>query len=160
MSGEHASDLASGASRSILPPVFTRWSPQDPPAHTPAEPRRAPVPPAGSTGAGVGVPSFDEPYATSDFATDPLESTEDFPLDAFYIPEGSELTASPAGAATFPEPTGTMDESARRIAERLENAARLLRVDGRAAVHTLAMGDRVDSMIAGLLAGILATDDA
>lgn len=160
MSGERTTGPTAEASRSILPPVFTRWSPQEPPAQVPVDPQPPTAPTAGVDGARIGMPMLDDPFDAPDAAPEPMESADDFPMDAFFIPEGSEFTTAHDAGGASTESAEPTDEAVGRLADRLEQVARLLRTDGQAAFSTLAKGDRLDAMIAGLLAGVLASDDA
>jgi len=80
---------------------------------------------------------------------------EEFPLDAFIIPQDTQHV--PTGVQTqepteVPEPTATDELSAR-----LEKLSHRLRVeDTDTLLARLAAGDRLDAMLAGLLAGYLA----
>lgn len=92
------------------------------------------------------VPKFaaDEP-TPSDFEVD------DFPLDAFIIPEGTERL--PAGLA---EADRRQRQRASELADRLEALAWRLRREGYSALaRQTAHGDPVDALIAGILAGYL-----
>lgn len=80
---------------------------------------------------------------------------DEFPLDAFIVPEDSHHV--PAGMSSSAEIAPNAAEPVASLAQRLEDLSRLLRdEDTDAIVRRLAAGDRLDSMLAGLLAGYLA----
>jgi hypothetical protein len=83
------------------------------------------------------------------------ELTQQFPLDAFIVPEEAQHVPSGLeGTAATPPPEHTPASS---LAERLEKLSHRLRVeDSDAIVRRLAGGDRLDALLAGLLAGYLA----
>jgi hypothetical protein len=98
----------------------------------------------------------DTPVSVSSFAPEP--GAENFPMDAFFIPEGADHV--PAGvdpdAAQHTEHRVDLDPA--WIAERLEMVARRLRREGDASLVTMrASGDELDNRIADLLADYLAT---
>lgn len=87
-------------------------------------------------------------------------SEEAFPLDAFLLPQSDEATADIAvqdeqdkqETAGF-QPSG----AAQNLAERLERLTRELRAeDANAVIARLARGDKLDTLLAGLLAGFVA----
>lgn len=82
-------------------------------------------------------------------------SREEFPLEAFIVPEQSErLPNGMEGKQLPPPPENTPITS---LAERLEKLSHRLRIDDMdVIVRRLAAGDRLDTMLAGLLAGYLA----
>jgi hypothetical protein len=83
-----------------------------------------------------------------------LSLREDFPLEAFIVPEQTQHVPSglEGRPSTEPEPTPVSS-----LAERLEKLSHRLRVEETdAIVRRLAAGDRLDSLLAGLLAGYLA----
>jgi hypothetical protein len=89
----------------------------------------------------------------SDYAAE-LSQREEFPVDAFGAPESMELLAaepdSQPGADAVLSPVSS-------LAERLEKLSHILRVEqSEEIVRRLAAGDRLDTLLAGLLAGYLA----
>ena len=80
---------------------------------------------------------------------------EEFPLDAFIVPEQAQHVPSGLeGTAATPPPPPSATVS---LAERLEKLSHRLRVEeSDAVVRRLASGDRLDALLAGLLAGYLA----
>jgi hypothetical protein len=105
---------------------------------------------------GIVEPVFE---ADSDAALEELTAAyaprEEFPLDAFIVPEETQHVPSGLeGAPATPPPEPT---AAKSLAERLEKLSHRLRVeDSDAIVRRLASGDRLDALLAGLLAGYLA----
>ena len=83
------------------------------------------------------------------------EQKEEFPLDAFILPEETQhVPTGLEGAPATPPPEAT---PANALAERLEKLSHRLRVeDSESLVRRLAGGDRTDALLAGLLAGYLA----
>jgi hypothetical protein len=78
---------------------------------------------------------------------------EEFPMDAFIIPEDAQRvpTGMDSKASAVPEHT-----PATELADRIEKLSHRLRVeDSKSVIEKLAAGDRLDSMLAGLLAGFL-----
>ncbi len=96
-----------------------------------------------------------EPAFAADTDAALSELTQQFPLDAFIVPEQAQHVPSGLeGAPATPPPEHTPANS---LAERLEKLSHRLRVeDSDAIVRRLASGDRLDSLLAGLLAGYLA----
>jgi hypothetical protein len=86
---------------------------------------------------------------------DEASRREEFPLDAFIVPEHTQHV--PSGLENG-LPHGAPDSTpVTSLAERLEKLSHRLRVeDTDAVVRRLAAGDRLDSLLAGLLAGYLA----
>jgi hypothetical protein len=84
-----------------------------------------------------------------------LADKEEFPLDAFIVPEQAQhVPTGLEGAPATPPPEPT---AASALAERLEKLSHRLRVEeSDAIVRRLAGGDRLDALLAGLLAGYLA----
>jgi hypothetical protein len=84
-----------------------------------------------------------------------IKTEEDFPLDAFIIPEHSRsLPTGLAADAVTAEPTHT---PIRDLADRLEKLSHRLRMeDSEALISRLAGGDKTDAMLAVLLAGFVA----
>lgn len=80
---------------------------------------------------------------------------EEFPLDAFIVPEQAQhVPTGLEGAPATPPPPPTATSA---LAERLEKLSHRLRVEeSDAIVRRLAAGDRLDALLAGLLAGYLA----
>ena len=83
------------------------------------------------------------------------ERKEEFPLDAFIVPEQTQhVPTGLEGTAATPPPEHT---PASALAERLEKLSHRLRVEeSDSVVRRLAGGDRLDALLAGLLAGYLA----
>ena len=80
---------------------------------------------------------------------------EEFPLEAFIVPEQSDRV--PTGMEGKPLPPAPESTPLTSLAERLEKLSHRLRVeDTDAVVRRLAGGDRLDTLLAGLLAGFLA----
>ena len=80
---------------------------------------------------------------------------EEFPLEAFIVPEHSDRV--PTGMEGKPLPQTPEPTALSSLAERLEKLSHRLRVeDTDAVVRRLASGDRLDTLLAGLLAGYLA----
>ena len=80
---------------------------------------------------------------------------EEFPLEAFIVPEQSERV--PNGMEGHPLPQAPEPSPLTSLAERLEKLSHRLRVEQTdAVVRRLASGDRLDTLLAGLLAGYLA----
>ncbi len=84
-----------------------------------------------------------------------LDRKEEFPLDAFIVPEQAQHV--PSGLENTPTPHPAEPTPVTSLAERLEKLSHRLRVEETdTVVRRLASGDRLDSMLAGLLAGYLA----
>lgn len=84
---------------------------------------------------------------------------EDFPLDAFIIPEQTQRV--PSGLEGKPLPAQPSHTPLTNLADRLEKLSHRLRVENtEVVVHRLAGGDRLDALLAGLLAGYLAGTSA
>lgn len=80
---------------------------------------------------------------------------EEFPLDAFIIPEHAQRI--PNGFEGKPLPEERRHTPVTDLAERLEKLSHRLRVEEADAVVTrLAGGDKLDTLLAGLLAGYIA----
>jgi hypothetical protein len=80
---------------------------------------------------------------------------EEFPLDAFIIPEHAQRV--PNGFEGKPLPEAPQHTPVTDLADRLEKLSHRLRVeDANAVVTRLAGGDKLDALLAGLLAGYLA----
>ena len=122
----------------------------------PAQPALEPWEEVVADSEGVVEPAFE---ADSDAVLEELTAAyaprEEFPLDAFIVPEESQHVPSGLeGAPATPPPEPT---AAKSLAERLEKLSHRLRVeDSDAIVRRLASGDRLDALLAGLLAGYLA----
>lgn len=98
-----------------------------------------------SAGEGPAEDDEDEPAAVG-------AALDDFPLDAFYIPEG--LARLPTGLR---EADRRQRHRAVELAVRLESLAQRLRREGYSALARQTVhGDPVDALIAGILAGYLA----
>ncbi|MGH7445003.1 MAG: hypothetical protein ACREKM_09010, partial [Longimicrobiales bacterium] len=96
--------------------------------------------------------TFEPPDTAPSDADESGAEVDDFPLDAFIIPEGTERL-----------PTGLLEADRRQrqraseLADRLEALAWRLRREGYSALaRQTAHGDPVDALIAGILAGYLA----
>jgi hypothetical protein len=85
----------------------------------------------------------------------PGASAENFPMDAFFIPEGAEHVPAgvDASAAQRLEHRLELDPSA--IAERLEMVARRLRLDGERALKPMLDGDTLDALLGRVLGDYL-----
>lgn len=166
MPGDAGTGRSPGAGRSFLPPVFTHWS--DRPAGAPAAPKPEPVASAPDAD-GTFLPEFLKKEAVSTLvAVDaeplaPERGPRSFPVDAFLLPE--EAQHRPTGIAASASPAtllerierAPVDGSAKGLAERLERLARRLRTEGAAGLASnLTGGDRLDALLAGLVAGYLA----
>lgn len=78
-------------------------------------------------------------------------AADDFPYEAFDL-SGQEMEGGSGTGAEKPADAGTGE-----IAERLEELARRLRADGPAAAgEALASGDRLTSLLGGVISGFLA----
>jgi hypothetical protein len=106
---------------------------------------------------GVVEPAFE---ADSESVLDSLshqapDNREEFPLEAFIVPEQAQHVPSGLeGKPIQPHPEPTAMTS---LAERLEKLSHRLRIDETdEIVRRLAAGDRLDTLLAGLLAGYLA----
>jgi hypothetical protein len=84
----------------------------------------------------------------------PRDSGE-FPLDAFIIPEHTSRMPSGVDEATAAEDPA--HKPVTDLADRLEKLSHRMRVEeAEALLSRLASGDKLDAMLAGLLAGFLA----
>ncbi len=84
-----------------------------------------------------------------------LARREEFPMDAFIVPEQSQRV--PTGLEGMPSSPNREPTVLSALAERLEKLSHRLRVEETdAVVRRLAAGDRLDALLAGLLAGYLA----
>jgi hypothetical protein len=84
-----------------------------------------------------------------------LARRDEFPLEAFIVPEQSQRV--PSGLEPGSRPTPPDKQPITPLAERLEKLSHRLRVeDTDSIVRRLAAGDRLDALLAGLLAGYLA----
>jgi hypothetical protein len=80
---------------------------------------------------------------------------EEFPLDAFIIPEQTQRI--PNGFEGKPLPEERPHTPVTDLADRLEKLSHRLRVEeAEAVVSRLAGGDKLDALLAGLLAGYIA----
>jgi len=110
---------------------------------------------------GVVEPVFEEDvHATEEMLAESARGNAEFPMDAFIIPEDAERL--PTGVAENGEAPETGERSAAgEIAARFENISKLLREeDVNELLRRLARGDKLDALLAGLLAGYLSTHDA
>ena len=84
-----------------------------------------------------------------------LSRHDEFPLEAFIVPKEAQHIPSGVTAPTDTEPP--LRTPVTSLAERLEKLSHRLRVEeSEAIVRRLAAGDRLDTLLAGLLAGYLA----
>jgi hypothetical protein len=80
---------------------------------------------------------------------------EAFPMDAFIIPEQTKRV--PSGLEGQAVPASPTPAAVTTLADRLEKLSHRLRLEETdALLRRLASGDRLDAMVAGLLAGYLA----
>lgn len=80
---------------------------------------------------------------------------EEFPLDAFIIPEQAHRV--PTGLEGKPLPEHKAPTPVTELADRLEKLSHRLRVeDSDAVLKRLAAGDKLDALLAGLIAGLIA----
>ena len=104
---------------------------------------------------GVVEPVFE---ADTDAALEELSqqaTREEFPLDAFIVPE--QTKRMPAGLEGKAVPVHHEPKQLIALATRLEKLSHRLRVEETAVMlRELAKGDRLDAMLAGLIAGYLA----
>lgn len=104
---------------------------------------------------GVVEPAFEADTDAVLAELDQQAIREEFPLDAFIVPE--ETRRMPAGMEGQAMPTGPEPTHVTALADRLEKLSHRLRVeDTNAMLSKLARGDRLDALLAGLLAGYLA----
>jgi hypothetical protein len=104
---------------------------------------------------GVVEPAFEADTDAALAELDQQASREEFPLDAFIVPE--ETKRMPAGMEGQAMPAGPEPSHVTALADRLEKLSHRLRVeDTNAMLGKLARGDRLDALLAGLLAGYLA----
>jgi hypothetical protein len=81
--------------------------------------------------------------------------SEEFPLDAFIIPEHAQRIPNGFEGKKLPEPPAHTPVT--DLADRLEKLSHRLRVeDAKEVVARLAGGDKLDALLAGLLAGYIA----
>lgn len=126
-------------------------------ASQPTEEPASELPWETNEGEGVVEPAFEEDvHATEEMLAESARSAQEFPMDAFIIPEHASRL-----------PTGVVDEEAgedgatAEIAARFEQISKLLREeDVNELLVRLARGDRLDALLAGFLAGYLSTHDA
>jgi hypothetical protein len=106
---------------------------------------------------GVVEPVFeaDTSAVLEELTAQAAKEREEFPLEAFIVPEQAERVPNGLeGKRIPPAPEATPLSS---LAERLEKLSHKLRVeDTDAVVRRLAAGDRLDTLLAGLVAGFLA----
>jgi hypothetical protein len=89
------------------------------------------------------------------FEATELARKDDFPLEAFIVPEQAQRI--PSGMEGKPIPAQPESTPVTSLADRLEKLSHRLRVeDTEIIIRRLASGDRLDTMLAGLLAGYLA----
>jgi len=111
-------------------------------------------------GEGVVEPAFEEDvHATEEMLADSARSAQEFPMDAFIIPE--HTSRLPTGVADEEGAEADEDGATAEIAARFEEISKLLREeDVNELLVRLARGDRLDALLAGFLAGYLSTHDA
>jgi hypothetical protein len=89
------------------------------------------------------------------FEATELAKRDDFPLEAFIVPQQTQRI--PSGMEGKPLPAEPESTPVTSLADRLEKLSHRLRVeDTESVIRRLASGDRLDTMLAGLLAGYLA----
>jgi hypothetical protein len=176
---------------SPLPPAVTQWTvngtgdrgaapvpPFSPGASVPAVPAAAPAPQldapvlmpwdiGGETSDdGVVEPMFEEDVAatTEEILANAQASREEFPVDAFIIPEDTRRVPTGLSAGVVEAAKSHMydkPDTAHELADRFEKLSRRLRneeVD--TLLPSLMRGDRFDSLLAGFLAGYFSARDA
>lgn len=142
-----------------LPPFFAGDETEAPAREEPvpevAEPERD-APGIGT--APEAAPEHAEPAETEAFPFEqPVEEAspdtdDDFPVEAFDVPEFRSEEPAEAAPATTPD-MGAADA----VADRLEALANRLRAEGPGALsREVEMGDRFDALLAGMVAGYLA----
>lgn len=150
------SDAGSGPSASssdpLLPPVFTRWSESRPDESDHAAGAGPSTDPSRTDDASAidapRTPDAAESVASDD-GTTIGDASDGVPDDAFIFPDGAEFKSYRRGPREDPP----MDH----LAQRLEQLAHRLRLDGNAALtQTMQDGDRLDAALAGLISGYLA----
>lgn len=109
--------------------------------------------------AGSAEPAFDADTAETEAALEAIAGgrvpADEFPLDAFIIPEHPRHV--PTGMEGQVRATPITHTPVTDLADRLEKLSHRLRVeDAQSVLGRLAAGDRLDAMLAGLLAGFLA----
>jgi len=111
-------------------------------------------------GEGVVEPAFEEDvHATEEMLAESARSAQEFPMDAFIIPE--HTSRLPTGVADEESAEADEDGATAEIAARFEEISKLLREeDVNELLVRLARGDRLDALLAGFLAGYLSTHDA
>jgi len=140
-----------------LPPFFAGDEAEAPareePAPEAAEPERD-VPGVG-TASGHAEPAETEPFPFEqpvEEARPDTDTDDDFPVEAFDVPEFRSEERAEAAPATTAD-TGAADA----VADRLEALANRLRAEGPVALsRQVEMGDRFDALLAGMVAGYLA----
>lgn len=105
---------------------------------------------------GTVEPMFGEDVSDAEAALAALsKAAEEFPLDAFIIPEQSQRV--PTGLEGKSHSAPREKTPVKELADRLEKLSHRLRVEDSAPLlERLAAGDRLDTMLAGLIAGYLA----
>lgn len=106
--------------------------------------------------AGTVEPMFEADVSETEAVLAKLaRADEEFPLDAFIIPEQSQRV--PSGLEGKPVPNHPAPTPVTELAERLEKLSHRLRVeDSEVVLRRLAAGDKLDALLGGLLAGFLA----
>jgi hypothetical protein len=83
-----------------------------------------------------------------------LAAPTEFPMDAFIIPEESQRVPTGLEGMPIPEPPAHTPVS--ELADRLEKFSHRLRVeDSTDVIARMAGGDKLDTLLAGLLAGFI-----
>jgi hypothetical protein len=104
---------------------------------------------------GTVEPVFEADVSETTATLAELTQTTEFPLDAFIIPEESQRVPTGLEGMTSTEPPPVTPVS--ELADRLEKFSHRLRVeDTNEVIARLAAGDRLDALLAGLLAGFIA----
>ncbi|HUP89575.1 MAG TPA: hypothetical protein VM100_09500 [Longimicrobiales bacterium] len=106
---------------------------------------------------GVVEPVFEADVSETEAALAALSRNkqDEFPLDAFIIPQDSQRLPSGVDSGASDEPVHTPVTD---LADRLEKLSHRLRIEeSHSILSRLASGDRLDAMLAGLLGGYLAS---
>jgi hypothetical protein len=87
----------------------------------------------------------------------PDGQAENFPMDAFFIPEGADHVPAGVDASAAQHLEHRVELDPKAIAERLEMVARRLRLDGKDALEPMLDGDRLDALLGRVLGEYLAS---
>ena len=155
------SDSAAGVDPETLTDVFGTVDPSstlDAAAENTAEPAaewNGPEPDE----EGVVEPAFEEDVnATEEMLAE--NSPDEFPADAFIIPEDSRRVPTGLAPEIVEQIKHHHDDAAHVIADRFEKLSRRLRSESLdTLLQSLARGDRFDALIAGFLAGVVSAKD-